>query len=78
MNLSTFTNTFSIILLGNRMDLSASCKVMVVSLTSPGLNFLNKERDSKLVLAPRSHNASSMVDSPIVHKIVKLLKSLNF
>lgn len=73
MNLSTFTNTSSIISLGYVIDLSASCKVMVVGFTSPSPNFLNNDRDIRLMLVLKSHNALSMVGSPNVHGIVKLL-----
>ena len=59
MNVSTLTSTSSIIPLGYLMDLSASCKDTVVGFASPNPNFLNTDRDIRLILAPKSHKAFS-------------------
>ena len=78
MNLSTLTNTSSIIPLGYLKDQSASYRVTIVGLSSPKPSFLKMERGIKLMLAPRSQSALSNTTFPIQHGIMKLPGSLSF
>lgn len=53
INLSTFTKIFSMISLGCLIDLSMNCKEIMVSFSSPSLNFLKTKKGNKLTLAPK-------------------------
>ena len=72
MNLSTLTNTSSMTPLGCFKDQYASWRVIVVGLASPKPNFLNIDRGIRLILAPRSHSASSNTAFPMEQGMVKL------
>ena len=50
----------------------------MVRRASPNPNCLNIDSGMRLILAPRSHKAFSKMEFPIVHGIVKLLRSLSF
>ena len=58
--------------------MSAIYRVMVVGVSSPKLNLLTIDKGIKLTLALKSHSAFPILEFPIVHKIVKLLRSYIF
>lgn len=66
MNLSTWTNTSSIIPFGTLIDLSASKKVIEIGFNSLRLSFRYTEYGSKLTLAPRSSKVCSILWCKIV------------
>lgn len=55
MNLFTFTNTSSMILLEHFMDRSTNCNKIMVGFSSPDLSFLKIKNGIKLALVPKSH-----------------------
>jgi hypothetical protein len=70
MNLSTYSNTSSIISLGTFTNLSESKRVTEVGFNSPRLRLLKTNYGSKFTLAPRSNKALSILCSPIKQEIV--------
>ena len=78
MNLSTFTNTSSILSSGYARDLSTNYKVTVAGLHSPTPNCLNTDKGITLMLAPKSQSALQLYLVPIEHGIVKLHRSFSF
>lgn len=75
MNLSTWTNTSSILPFGCVIERSSSCKVTVVGLASPIPNYLKIDSDIKLILALKSHKAWPTSIPLIKQGNVKLLGS---
>ncbi|XP_015960408.1 photosystem II CP47 reaction center protein-like [Arachis duranensis] len=66
MNFSTLTRRFSTTPLGITIDLSASCKVILIGFTSSINNLLIIDKGIRLILDPKSHNALSMDTLPMV------------
>lgn len=56
MNLSAFTKISLTILLGYLINLLTSWNKIVEAFTSLKSNFLKRDKDIRLILAPRSHN----------------------
>ena len=54
------------------------CRVMAVGVSSPKLNLLTTDKYIKLMLAAESHSVFPISEFPIVHGIVKLLRSYIF
>ena len=78
MNLSIFTSTSSRIPRGKAIDLSAICKEIEVGVRSPMSSLLRMDEGMRLILAPRSHSAFSIMWPPIEQGIVKLPGSFSF
>lgn len=78
MNLSTFTNISSTTSLGCGTDRSIEWIIILVGVSSPKLNFMKILQGMTQILASKTANVLSSIESPITHGIMKLLKSFNF
>ena len=76
-HLPTLTGTSSRTPRGYFTDLSAICRVMLVTFKSPMFNLVHTDRGMTLTLAPKSHKALSIKRLPILHGIEKLPGSFN-
>ncbi|MEI4878410.1 hypothetical protein, partial [Klebsiella pneumoniae] len=72
MNFPTLTSKFSTTPYGNLIERSASWREILVGFTSSMCIFLIKDNGIRLMLAPKSQRAFSMLISPIVQGIKKL------
>lgn len=59
INLSTFTNTSSVIFRGCLIDYSASYSYTTISFSSPNLGLMSTKRDINIILSPKLYNAFS-------------------
>ena len=72
MNFPTLTSTSSRTPSGYAIDLSTTCSVISVGVSSPKLNLYTTDKGIKLMLALESHKACLNLYFPIVQGMVKL------